>query len=192
MAVDGKALSALGIGAILVWSGVKGWSVLATVGDIVTGKPPSATNTGALTSGAVVDSLPASEGIAGIAQRYQGHAYHFGGAPGKNGEKPWDCSSFVNYVVGVVAQAPIPGYRSGRYDGTVHGPATGQWMFWSGLQRVSRDQVQAGDIIIWVGHMGIAVSNSQMISALNPKEGTRITAIEGTGTGPIITMGRLK
>lgn len=195
MAVDGKALTALGVGTLLVWSGIKGWSVLATVTDIVRGRPPSPTSVGSLTTpipgGPGADIVPASGSLADIALGFQGHAYHFGGAPGRHAENPWDCSSFVNYCVGVIAQAPIPGYRSGRYDGTTHGPATGQWMFWSGLQRVKRADVSAGDIIVWTGHMGIAISNSQMISALNPREGTRITQIEGTGTGPIVTMGRL-
>lgn len=192
MAIDGKALTALGIGTLFVWSGIKGWSVMATVGEIITGKPPSASSVGELVTSSGGDSLPPSGGFAETALRFQGHAYKFGGAPGIRAENPWDCSSFMNYVIGVVHGAPIPGYRPGRYDGKTHGPSTGQWMFWSGLQKVKRSEVQAGDIIVWVGHMGMAISNSQMISALNPRQGTAVTGIEGTGSGPIVTMGRMK
>lgn len=187
MSVNGKALTAVGLGALFVWSGVKGWSVLATVGDIIGGTRPAQTEAYPLSSFEYSSQFTGGggAGIADTALRYQGHAYRFGGAPGKNGQNPWDCSSFVNFVVGIERGMAIPGYGPGRYDGSSHGPSTPQWAVWPGTKMVKRNEVMAGDIIVWVGHMGIAVDNTRMISALNPKSTTRITTIDEFGKTPI-------
>src|SRR6266498_4802011 len=203
MALDGKALTAVGVGALLMYSGVKGWSILGTLGDLITGVPPSQPVTNPLTSPtpstAPAEGSPSGAtagGLAGIALQYQGHAYRFGGAPGPDGENPWDCSSFVNFVVGVKSGRAVPGYAAGTYRGTVHGPSSGQWAVWSGLARVPRDQVAAGDILVWTGapgHVGIAISNTQMVSALNPFSKTKVTSISGFGgRGMLVMTGRLK
>lgn len=183
MAVNGKGLAAMGVGAIFVWSGLKGWSVLGTVRDLVSGVKPNQPEL-------LANTVSSVTGLAGVAQQYVGHAYSFGGAPGTDGSKPWDCSSFVNYVVSKTGRA-IPGYKAGTYDGSVHGPTTLQWAAWPGLVHIDRSQLQAGDIIIWAGHMGIAVDGSHLVSALNESEGTKVTGIDGTGTGPILVYGRL-
>lgn len=194
--VNGRAMAAISIGVLFVWSGLKGWSILGTASDLITGKKPSQTPTPLTVprdSAGVSQSFgSAVGGIAGVALQYQGHAYSFGGAPGRDGLKPWDCSSFVNWVLSVKLGMAIPGYGPGRYDGSTHGPPTGTWAVWSGLSRISRADVAAGDIVVWLGHMGIATGNNQMISAQNPKDGTRISAIDGFGNGPILMYGRLK
>jgi cell wall-associated NlpC family hydrolase len=197
MAFNGRALTATSIGILFIWSGVKGWSVLGTIGDVVTGKKPTQPVSYPLsispttTDSTAVANAPA--GIAGIALQYVGHPYRFGGAPGVDGSKPWDCSSFVNYVVGVKAGRAIPGNAPGKYTGRSHGPATGNWAAWTGMSSVKRSQVQAGDILLWLGHMGIATSNTDMISALNPEKGTRTQKIDsGVGRGPLLRIGRLR
>jgi hypothetical protein len=86
----------------------------------------------------------------------------------------------------------IPGYGPGKYRGTVHGPTTGTWAAWNGLQSVSRNNLAPGDIIVWGGHMGFAVSSTRLLSALNPKAGTKEGNIDGAARGPIVRMGRLK
>ncbi len=186
MALDGKALTAVGVGVLLMYSGVKGWSILGTLGDLITGVPPSQPVTNPLTNpssgtpeglpSAGPGGLPSAGSLAEIALTYQGHAYRFGGAPGPDGENPWDCSSFVNFVVGVKAGRAVPGYAAGT--------------------RVPRDQVAAGDILVWTGapgHVGIAISNTQMVSALNPFSKTKVTSISGFGgRGMLVMTGRLK
>jgi cell wall-associated NlpC family hydrolase len=98
----------------------------------------------------------------------------------------------VNFVVGVKAGMAIPGNSPGKYTGSTHGPPTGAWAVWSGMSTVKRADVQAGDILLWLGHMGIAIDNKQMISALNPRVGTKITVIDaGVGRGPLVRIGRL-
>lgn len=195
MAYNGRALAAIGVGSLFVWSGIRGWSVLATIGDVISGTKPKQPvayplQTSGEQSGVTGD---APGGIAGIALQYVGHTYHFGGAPGKDGKQPWDCSSFVNYVVGVKAGMAIPGNGPGKYTGTSHGPPTGVWAAWTGMSTVKRSEVQAGDILLWLGHMGIATGHDSMVSALNPKIGTKTQQIDsGVGRGPLMRIGRLR
>lgn len=206
--INGRALAVTGIGALLVWSGIKGWSVLGTIGDLVTGKQPNqpvayplpGTPAGAIgkipsdgSAGGIGKIPRGSAGeLAAIGMQYIGHAYKFGGAPGADGSKPWDCSSFVNYVVGVKGGLAIPGNKPGRYKGTTHGPASGVWAVWTGMKTIKRSDVQAGDIVVWVGHIGLAISNTQVVNALNPSSKTRVSNIDSIkARGPIVRYGRL-
>lgn len=198
MSLNGRALTATGVGLLFVWSGIKGWSVLGTLGDLITGVKPNQPVSNPLeiqpkNASTPIAGIVAATGIAAIALAYEGHAYRFGGAPGTDGSQPWDCSSFVNYVVGVKAGMAIPGNGPGQYTGTTHGPPTGVWAAWSGMTTVSRSQVQAGDILLWLGHMGIATGHDTMISALNPRVGTKTQQIDsGVGRGPLVRIGRLR
>jgi cell wall-associated NlpC family hydrolase len=170
------------------------------LGDVITGKKPDQKVSTPLS----IDpknsnaSTPIAEtvgnvALASIALAYEGHAYRYGGAPGPDGSKPWDCSSYINYVVGVKGGKAIPGNGPGKYTGSTHGPPTGAWAVWPGMTTVSRSEVQAGDILLWAGHMGMATGHDTMISALNPKKGTRTQQIDsGVGRGPLIRIGRLK
>lgn len=201
MPLNGRAAFITGTGVLFVWSGIRGWSVLATLGDILTGNRPNQPVTNPLsiagntaTGGANYNNgVSVGGGIVGIAMQYVGHSYIFGGAPGKDGSHGWDCSSFVNYVVAVKAGKAIPGNAPGRYNGTTHGPTTGVWAIWTGMDTVKRANVQAGDILVWGGHMGIATSNSQYISAHSPAKGTTVTNIPTSGDlGPLVRIGRLR
>jgi hypothetical protein len=197
--LNGTAIAAIGAGSLFVWSGIKGWSVLGTIGDIVSGKQPNQSliypliAPGVTTSNSSGGTIGGATGsaLANDALKYVGHAYLFGGAPGTNGQNPWDCSSFVNWVVGHDMGLAIPGIGAGNYNGSVHGPPTGSWGAWPGLHGISRSQVQAGDIIVWAFHMGIATSNTDMVSALDPADGTKVTVIDKSGNGPLLKYGRL-
>src|SRR5579859_5967546 len=96
--ISGFAVFSIGIGSAFIWSGLKGWSILATLSDVISGKKPSGSEMYQLTSNAQTGSVPNS--IVSDALSYKGHAYKYGGFPGLNGTQPWDCSSFVNWVVG--------------------------------------------------------------------------------------------
>jgi cell wall-associated NlpC family hydrolase len=196
MPLNGRALTAVGTGVLFVWSGIRGWSVLATIGDVLTGSKPNdaIVNPLSIAAGSNGATAPAgnASGIAGIAQQYVGHAYLFGGAPGKDGKRPWDCSSFVNWIVSVKAGMAIPGNGPGKYDGSSHGPTTGVWAIWTGMNTVKRADVQAGDILVWGAHMGIATDNSHYISAHSPAKGTTVTGIPTNGLGPLVRIGRLR
>lgn len=125
------------------------------------------------------DQLAAN--IALTAEYYVGHCYLFGGAPGLDGRSCWDCSSFANYVIGTVNGQSIPGYPHGSYDGSVHGPSTLSWLDWQGqgVGSIDRSEVQPGDIMCWRTHMGIAISNTHMVSAQTSSSGTQVGVIDG-------------
>lgn len=133
-------------------------------------------------------------GIAQAAINSIGHAYAWGGAPGRDGLAPWDCSSATNFWVSAENGQAIPGYPPGRYDGTVHGPSTLGWLAWlgQGVAAISRADVTAGDIMCWQTHMGVAVSRTDMVSALNPADGTQRTQIDGLIPGELLTPMRLR
>ena len=205
MPINGVALSSVAIGSVLVWSGIKGWNLTATFGELITGKVPSGSDVyplavpGGSSGGGI--TATGSALLSGF-QKYNGHAYVYGGAPGKNGANGWDCSSSINWVVGHDANHAIPGYAAGKYDGTVHGPPTGSWGVWPGLQHIDPANAQPGDIIVWTGHMAMFVSgnlkaalagapgSAQMFSALDTSEGTKQSTIQGNG--PLMCVGRLK
>lgn len=186
--LDGIALGSLAAGTLFVYSGLTGKSVLASVQLIVSGKSPKSLGnsspikgTGnpaasAATPGSISGGSVSGAAIAADAMKYVGHAYLYGGAPGPNGTDPWDCSSFCNWVLSHDLRMPIPG---GAWNPSGHGPATGSYLGWG--TGINRNQVGAGDLIVWPTHMGIALNNTQMISALNPSLSTEVTGIENGG-----------
>jgi cell wall-associated NlpC family hydrolase len=205
MPFNGIAVGSVAIGSLLIWSGIKGWNLTATIGQVITGKVPSGTDENALVnaSGGTSGSGTTATGSALLTefQKFNGHQYVYGGAPGKDGTNGWDCSSSINWVVGVYFKHAIPGYAAGQYDGSVHGPPTGSWGIWPGLQHVNPANAEPGDIIVWTGHMAMFVSGNlqaalngnpgaaQMFSALDTAEGTKQSTIEGNG--PLMCVGRL-
>jgi NlpC/P60 family protein len=121
--------------------------------------------------------------LAAIARKYIGEGYVYGGSASSPGD--WDCSSFVSFCLHE-AGLSLPG---GKWGGpgmppSVHGPVVVDYVNWSGVTAVSSPQ--AGDLCCWVGlggdgHIGIAVSGTQMVSALNPQVGVAQTPILGAG-----------
>jgi cell wall-associated NlpC family hydrolase len=125
----------------------------------------------------------AGSAVATDALRYQGVKYVWGGANPTTG---WDCSGMVNWVVGHDLSQPIPGGGAGVFDGAQHGPDVASWLTTPLCHTVLAPQ--AGDLACWGpnAHMGICISATQMISALNPALGTRITTIPAAHSGPAI------
>jgi len=188
--IDGVALATVAIGTLFVYAGITGKSVLASIRAMVTGKSPSLLanmnpingtgnpNATAVPAGTVTGTGNGAA-IASDALKYVGHKYLYGGAPGTNGQNPWDCSSFVNWVLGHDFKMSLPGGVS--YDGRTHGPVTGGYMSWSGAHTIPRSSLEAGDLCVWSTHIGIAINGSQMVSALNPSLGTMVTTPENGG-----------
>lgn len=121
--------------------------------------------------------------IAALALRYVGTTYVYGGVP-ITGIGHWDCSSFVNWVVGHDAKQAIPGYAAGTYNGATHGPVVIDWATWSGATTTKTPA--RGDLVIWpgigaTGHIGIYLASNSMVSALDTAQGTLQTPINGYG-----------
>jgi peptidoglycan DL-endopeptidase CwlO len=185
---SGSAIGAIAAGGLLVFAGIKGYSLATTLQDVVQGKNPlDQTQTAAITGTTAAQAAaslssataPSTTGsaIANAALKYQGHCYLYGGAPGISGTGCWDCSSFVNWVVGHDLGLAIPGYAAGTYNGTVHGPATGSWMLFGNA--VSASDAVAGDIVVGPTHMGIVTGPGEYVSAHDPAEGTSVASISG-------------
>jgi len=113
--------------------------------------------------------------IAADALRYVGHPYVYG---------MWDCSSFVNHVLGQDLGLTLPGGLR-RYRGPPpHGPVVLDYANWGGAATVQAPA--RGDLAVWPGdgpngHIGIVLGTDQMVSALDPAQGTAKTPIHGYG-----------
>jgi cell wall-associated NlpC family hydrolase len=199
MAINGVALGALAVGSAFLYSAIKGKSILATTQSIIQGQSPKSVPVDApitdITAADTVSGVSTSTSpnvIANTALEYVGHCYLYGGSPGSNGKGCWDCSSFANYVIGTRLNASIPGFPNGSYKGTSHGPTTLSWLLFGKSVPGGASAAQPGDLCVWETHMGIAVGGGNMISALNPSLGTKVTSIQGGApTGEILSVRRL-
>jgi cell wall-associated NlpC family hydrolase len=113
--------------------------------------------------------------IAADALRYRGHPYVYGA---------WDCSGFVNHVLGQDLGMALPGGVRRFRGPPPHGPVVADYAGWAGAVTVGSPQ--RGDLAVWPGegpdgHIGIVLAPNQMISALDPAYGTAVTAIAGFG-----------
>lgn len=137
--------------------------------------------------------LEIADRIVKAAQSWIGHAYQWDNFPGRFGQNPTDCSGSVNFWVGVEAGQAIPGFAAGQYDGMEHGPSTIGWLDWNGtgVFELHRSLVSGGDIMCWRTHMGVAISNTEMISNLNPSIGCQQTPIDGLIPGETLNCLRL-
>lgn len=149
-----------------------------------------------VTSGPPVTSASESE-IATDALRYKGVPYIYGrGGPPSVG---WDCSGFVNWVLGHDLGMTLPAMVPGgppikNFNGSWHGPVVVNYAAWTKATTI-KGPPSAGDLCIWPGigpggHIGIATGPDTMISALNPSLGTMVTQIQGAGPSGVPLMFR--
>jgi cell wall-associated NlpC family hydrolase len=115
--------------------------------------------------GAVPDgAAPPSRygGVVGIAMRYLGVPYKWGGASPSTG---FDCSGFTMYVFAQI------GVSLPHYTGSQWGMGTG----------VSRSDLQPGDLVFFngLGHMGIYIGGNNMIHAPHTGDVVKISPMTG-------------
>ena len=139
------------------WDYTQSSAVVETTSTVSTQSTDSAELPADLSSARATVLAAAQDGIGG--------AYVWGG----KGYKAWDCSGFVSYVF---AQAGI---------------SLTPYTFTMATELVPTSNPQPGDIVFTNGynHVGIYVGNGQMISALNPSQGTMQTAVDGGGMMPV-------
>jgi hypothetical protein len=199
MSFKGAPVAYCVVGGIVLYSGIKGSSISDTFRAALSGnltvkntEPLSNPNATVVNASGVVGTASGSS-IANHALSYVGHAYLYGGAPGPNGTSPWDCSSCVSFILGAACGLAIPGgsWSTVTDNGSEHGPTTTSYLAWSGAKDIPANQVGAGDLC-WSTHIGIALNNSQMLSALNPTLKTAVTGIlDGGPQGESVTYRRL-
>jgi hypothetical protein len=120
---------------------------------------------------------------------YVGSPYTYGGAMGTVPDKDegGDCSGYYTGVMCRDLGLAGPGIKPGTFTGASHGPVVIQWATWNGAVTLPKGQLpQPGDMCVWpglgpLGHIGIAVSATEMVSALNPHYGVVRTPIAGNG-----------
>ncbi|MHB8958084.1 MAG: NlpC/P60 family protein [Candidatus Limnocylindrales bacterium] len=115
-----------------------------------------------------------------IAEQQRGKRYAFGAA----GPSAFDCSGLVLYS-----------YRRAGVASKLGGGHSGYGMLaWARARhRFSRTDPQVGDVVIYGGgaHVGIYIGHGDVISALNPSQGIRVTglhALRNAVTGYVHTQ----
>jgi cell wall-associated NlpC family hydrolase len=194
MAVKLGPLVAIATGALFVYSGIKGFSVLKAVQNVVKGTGPNTNQVATLLTlpGSAGSSGGTSAGgIAGIAQKYVGKLRYAFGGPNAQNMGTVDCSSFTSKVL---AEAGIHNPGGAAYNPRTHGPSTLNYLTWTGATTVghSAKDAQVNDLCVWQTHMGICIGGGKMVSARDPAEGVGIDNIEGDMPGEVLFVRRLK
>lgn len=184
MAVRGLPLAYVAIGGAMLYSGLENVTMATLLRDLASGTKPSPGPKQTYATPAVASSggtQATGSAIANDALSYVGHPYSYGGYEAD--PAGWDCSSFVNWVLGHDFGMTLPGGVT-NYNGTSHGPVVAQYQLWTGATRISQSAVQAGDLILYTTiHMGIATSSSEFVSAEQPSTGTAVAPMTA-GPGP--------
>jgi cell wall-associated NlpC family hydrolase len=188
MTVNGVALGAVAVGSVFTYAGLKGVSVPQAFQAIVQGKSPATLPQTAgidtpvelppSTDSSVGGGTATGQAIANDALKYKGAGYVWGGPADRPGN--WDCSSFVSYVLGHDLNYTLPGgghYGAAGFPPHQHGPTTTTYHGYG--KSITRAQVGAGDLVVWPTHIGIAISNTTMISARSQTSGTGTSSIDG-------------
>lgn len=142
-------------------------------------------------------ATPAGSAIAQDALKYAGATYVYGGPAARVGD--WDCSSFVSYVLGHDLGMVLPGggkFGASGYPPNAHGPVVVSYAGWAGATTLPGGMPPAaGDLAVFpgvgpLGHIGIAIDASHMISALDTESGTLVTPIVGYGPAGVAPVYR--
>lgn len=199
--ISGVAVLAALIGGVFVYSGVKGYAVSAALRNLIAGKSPENLNQQNAITGAIGFTDVAGVGtdaqgmvgfgpnsnIASDGMQYVGVPYVFA----KGNPNGWDCSGFVNWVLGHDLGYTLPGGVK-NFQGTWHGPVAAQYYTWGGATTIPREQASAGDLACWLTHIGIVTDNQHMVNAYTTGKPTSVTGIEShTPPGEILRIRRV-
>lgn len=191
-------VAAVGVGVLFVYSGIRGYSILKAAQNVIQGQGPNTGQSASLlaidipggTSGSNAAGNAAGSGsIAGIAQSYTGKLRYVYGGPPPAGTV--DCSSFASKVL---AEAGVKNPGGAPYNPRTHGPTTLSYISWAGARTIGHtaSAAQAGDLVVWQTHMGIAIGGGRMVSARNAAKGVGIDNIAGDMPGEILFVRRLR
>jgi hypothetical protein len=153
-------LRALGLASLVALAAV---SVQPATAAASTTPAPAAATTAA--SAAAPADL-----VVGIALAQRGKRYAYGAT----GPSAFDCSGLVTYAY---RRAGLAGHLGGGRSGY----AMYRWFLARGLASTSSPQI--GDIVVYGGgsHVGIYIGGGREISALNGRQGIRVTGVHALG-----------
>lgn len=174
--VSGTAVALAAAGALLLYDGIRGVSIPAALRSLVTAGTlpapalPAAAPGGSTAAAGAAVGTGANAAIAQYALTFEGKVpYKWGGADPSG----WDCSGFATYVLVHTGHTNLP---------SNYHTVCMQFYTWSGAVKVATPE--AGDLVVWPTHMGIAINSTQMISALNPSRGTTVTTFSDGAPSP--------
>jgi len=171
---SGVALG-LGIaGGVLVYSATRNQSVADTLRAIIRGEQvearPGMPSFGTVSAGG---GEATGAAVAASAASYAGKVpYRWAG----HTPEGWDCSGLVTWVLHHDHGIALPS--------NVHTTAI-VFYAWTGAVTVPRSSCQAGDLVCWPTHVGIAMDRDTMVNAPRPGALTRIERIWSL-PGPVI------
>ncbi len=135
-----------------------------------TAKPRRPATTTTTSPPAVETSGGGRDDIVQMARAQLGKSYR----SGATGPNAFDCSGLVYYVFNH-AGVSLPRLTSDGYL--------------AAAKRISRSELQPGDVVVGRGHIGIYVGGGQMVHASTPRGGVKQSPIDAPGTP--IGYGRL-
>lgn len=184
--ISGIAVLTAAAGLVLISSGLLNAPVAETLRAYLQGRRPqsgpsmlpasSSSSPGGGGSGsfggAAGNGSATGQAVADRAQTYVGVKYVWGG----HTPEGWDCSGFVTWVLHHDFGIELPN--------NTH-TVTGQFYVWNGARTINRADMAAGDLVCWLGHIGIAVDNQNMVNAPGIGIPTRVQPVYDIPT-PII------
>lgn len=177
--ISGVAVALATAGGVLLYAGFQGLNPVEALKDITSGKtkalePSGVSFTNDPTSigqggGIIPANWPGGGGGSEIGQRIVAAAMTHRNEKYSQARR-WqagysDCSSFVGKALKDVGITP-PG-----------GSVTGSYLTWSKLRTVSRDAIQAGDILCSPGHVAIAIDGARAIGQQNGRTNVKVGTI---------------
>lgn len=117
-------------------------------------------------AGPTTSASTAATRVVRIAEAQRGKRYAYGAV----GPSAFDCSGLVRFSY---ARAGVNSRLGGGHSGT----AMLRWARAHGL--FSKSNPQVGDVVVYGGgsHVGIYIGGGKVVSALNPRQGIRITGV---------------
>jgi cell wall-associated NlpC family hydrolase len=177
------AIGVAGLGVLILWSGVTNSGIFVTIQSLIKGTQPTpgppqsiVTPTGTATGASYVtggNGTASGSVISNTAMKYDRQPYIWGGAeptPPLGNGKGFDCYGLLTFTLHHDLGYNLPNNTHSGYL---------EFLAWGGATKVTAPQ--AGDLIIWPTHAGIAVSSTEMISAMNPNRGTGVDTFQGGG-----------
>lgn len=177
--VSGLAVALAAAGGYLVYAGLNDVPLTDGLRSLLRGQLPAGTPAKASATIAPAGVIGANAGVSPIeqaARKYLGVPYKWG-AHGMQtsgqfkGRMAFDCSGFVTWVLHHDLGIKLPN--------NTH-TVSGQFMTWGGAAKVPRSTARSGDLVCYVGHVGIAVNATEMINAPHAGAVVRVQKIWGS------------